>query len=78
VISLTAGMLAPVNDHTDQDQEQPMGTKPATLDKPKPTTPPAATTPVFDRLITELGDPVVRPPVDRSYAAILAEASTSK
>ena len=32
------------------------------------------TTPIFDALIANLGDPVPVPAIDRSYAAIVAEA----
>lgn len=32
------------------------------------------TTPIFDALISNLGDPVPSPAIDRSYAAIVAEA----
>lgn len=34
------------------------------------------TTPIFDALIATLGNPVPTPAIDRSYAALVAEALT--
>jgi hypothetical protein len=34
------------------------------------------TTPIFDALLATLGNPVPSPAIDRSYAAIVAEALT--
>ena len=35
-------------------------------------------TPLFDRVIGELGNPVLAPPIDRSYEAIVAIAEASR
>jgi hypothetical protein len=35
-------------------------------------------TPLFDRVINELGNPVMAPPIDRSYEAIVEIAEASR